>query len=59
MVARICGRNGLELPTNERCAELFALCDTSTAGTLQVDEFQTYFHMVLKSAAKHGGGALP
>mmetsp|Transcript_47767 Transcript_47767/g.159222 ORF Transcript_47767/g.159222 Transcript_47767/m.159222 type:complete len:192 (+) Transcript_47767:697-1272(+) len=54
MVARICGRSGLELPQTERCAELFALCDKNSDGALEVKEFQTYFRAVLESAVKKG-----
>jgi len=59
LVAEICGRSGLQMPKNERCAELFAHCDKSNDGKLQFKEFQTFFHQVLKSAVKHGEGTLP
>ena len=52
-VKRVCDRSGLALPQRKRCEELFALCDESGDGRLQVREFQTFFRTLLESAVQH------
>ena len=51
-VERMCVRFHLAMPLADKCAQLFALCDKSGDGLIQVDEYQRYFKCVLESCVK-------
>ena len=51
-VERMCVRFHLAMPLADKCAQLFALCDKSGDGLIQLDEYQRYFKCVLESCVK-------
>ena len=52
-ITKICHRFGFHtLPREEKCSELFARCDASGDGVLQVSEFNSYFRTLLRNCVK-------
>ena len=47
-----CADVGLTPPRDEKVAQLFAMCDDDNSGQLDLAEFEAFFKVVLRDAAK-------
>merc|ERR1740117_1924782 len=52
LIGTLCADVGLAPPRDEKVAQLFAMCDDDNSGQLDLAQFEAFFKVVLRDAAK-------